>query len=302
MTGAYTPCMKRVWTIVNRAISEFYDDDAMGLAGALAFYTALSLAPLVLIVIKIVGIMDPHAQDHVVAQISGFVGTQAGEAVAEVVDAANRNESTGTLAAMLGLGTLLFSATGVFAQLQSSLNRIWNVRPKPGQGIWGMIRKRVLSFGMVLSIAFLLLVSLVISAAISAIFSEETLLWSALNFVVSMGLFTVLFALMFRYLPDARTHWHDIWTGAAVTALLFAVGKLAIAFYLGRSGVSSAYGAAGSLVVLLLWVYYSALVFFFGAEITEAYAMENRSPIVPDESAERVPRSGEAPQRARASG
>jgi membrane protein len=164
------------------------------------------------------------------------------------------------------------------------------------------MRKRMLSFGMVLSIAFLLLVSLVISAGISAVFSEETLVWNGLNLVASLVLFTVLFALMFRYLPDVRTQWRDIWTGAAVTALLFSVGKLAIGFYLGRSSVSSAYGAAGSLVVLLLWVYYSAMVFFFGAEITEAYAYENRSPIVPDETAEQVPQSGEDPKGAHSSG
>ena len=273
----------------------------MGLAAGLAFYTALSLAPLVLIVIKIAGLLDSHAQDHVIAQISGFAGSQAGEAVADVIQAANRNEATGTLAAALGLATLLFSATGVFAQLQQALNRIWDVRPKPGQGLWGTIRKRVLSFGMVLTIAFLLLVSLVLSAAISAVISQETWLWNAVNFVSSIGVSTLLFASMFRYLPDVRIAWKDVWTGAALTAVLFSVGKLAIGFYLGRSSVGSAYGAAGSLVVLLLWVYYSAMVFFFGAEITEAYATENRTPIVPDETAERVPQSREDPKGARAS-
>jgi membrane protein len=294
--------MQRAWIILRRAISDFWDDDAMGLASGLAFYTALSLAPLVLIVIKIAGVLDPHAQDHVIAQVNGFAGQQAGKAVADVIEAANQNESTGTIAAALGLATLLFSATGVFAQLQDALNRIWDVRPKPGQGLWGTVRKRVLSFGMVLTIAFLLLVSLVISAAISALISEETWLWSAVNFASSIGLFTALFALMFRYLPDVRIAWKDVWTGAALTAVLFSVGKLAIGFYLGRSSVSSAYGAAGSLVVLLLWVYYSAMVFFFGAEITEAYARENRSPIMPDETAERVPQSRGDPKGARTSG
>jgi membrane protein len=287
----------RAWNILRRAISEFSDDDAMSLAGALAFYTALSLAPLVLIVIKIAGLLDANAQDHVVAQITGFVGREAGEAVAAIIEGAERNERTGTLAAALGLITLAFSATGVFGQLQMSLNRIWDVRPKPGQGVWLWIRKRILSFGMVLSIAFLLLVSLVISAGLSAVFAQETLAWNAVSLVVSIGLFTALFALMFRYLPDARIGWRDVWTGAATTAVLFAVGKFVIALYLGRSAVGSAYGAAGSLVILLLWVYYSAAVFFFGAEITESYAHENRSPIVPDATAERVPeRTGPTPE------
>jgi membrane protein len=278
-----------LWNVLRSAVLDFLDDDAMELAAGLAFYTALSLGPLVLIVIKIAGLLDPNAQDHVVEQITGLVGSQGGEAVAAVIDSAERNPTTGTLAAILGVATLAFSATGVFAQLQAALNRIWDVRPKPGGAIWAWLRKRVLSLGMVLSIAFLLVVSLVISAGISAVFSQDTLLWNAVNFVASLALFSFLFALMFRYLPDARIAWHDVVFGAVVTALLFAVGKQAIGLYLGRSAVASAYGAAGSLVVLLLWVYYSGIVFFLGAEITEAWAQEKQTPIVPDETAERIP-------------
>jgi membrane protein len=283
--------MMHAWSILRRGVQEFVDDDATTLAGALAFYTALALAPLVLIVIKVAGILDPQAQQHVIDQIGGFVGAEAGKSVAAVIQAAERNQRTGTVAAVLGLATLAFSATGVFGQLQSSLNRIWDVRAKPAHGvwIWTWLRKRVLSFGMLLSIAFLLLVSLVISAGLSAVFSRETWAWGAVNAVVSLALFTALFALMFRYLPDVRIEWRDVWTGAAVTAVLFSIGRFAIALYLGQSAVSSAYGAAGSLVVLLLWVYYSGMVFFFGAEITEAYAHERQRPIVPDETAERLP-------------
>jgi len=280
------------WRILRRAVSEFLDDDAMGLAASLAFYTALSLAPLLLFVIKLAGLLDPNAQEHVVAQAYGLVGQQGGEAVRGMIEASERHPATGTLAALLGAATLAFSSTGVFAQLQAALNRIWDVRPKPAGALGAWLRKRVLSFGMVLSIAFLLLVSLVISAVVSAVFSEDTLVWNALNFVVSLGLFSVLFGLMFRYLPDVRIGWRDVAMGSLITALLFAIGKQAIGLYLGRSAVGSAYGAAGSLVVLLLWVYYSGLVFFFGAEITEAYAHEQQTPIVPDETAERVPDGG----------
>jgi membrane protein len=242
----------RTWSVLRRAVQEFSDDDGLDLAGALAFYTALALAPLVLLVIKVVGLLDPNAQEHVVAQITGFIGQQAGEAVAGIVQAANESQRAGTIATALGLGTLAFSATSVFAQLQASLNRIWDVRAKPGQGIWAWMRKRVLSFGMLLSVAFLLLVSLVISAGLSAAFTEETLVWNVLNVVISFLLFALLFGLMFRYLPDVRIEWRNVWFGAIVTAGLFSIGKFGIGLYLGITATSSAYGAAGSLVVLLL--------------------------------------------------
>ncbi|HKO90947.1 MAG TPA: YihY/virulence factor BrkB family protein [Polyangiaceae bacterium] len=264
--------MRRIWDVLRRAISDFSLDDVTTLAAALAFYSALGLAPLVLIVIKIASVLDPHAQDHVVTEISDFVGAKTGEVISQIVAAADRNETTGTIAAVLGLATLAFSATGVFSQLQASLNRIWAVQSQGGLQIGAWVTKRLLSFGMVLAIAFLLLVSLVISAALSAVLSQESMFWGGLNLLISFALSTVLFALMFRYLPDVEIRWREVWTGAAVTAALFSIGKLAIGMYLGRSTVGSAYGAAGSFVVLLLWVYYSALVFFFGAEITEAYA------------------------------
>jgi membrane protein len=272
--------MREIWTVLRRAVDDFSLDDVTTLAAALAFYSALGLAPLVLIVIKIASLLDPHAQDHIVAEISDFVGAKTGEVIAEIVAAADRNETTGTVAAVLGLVTLAFSATGVFSQLQTSLNRIWNTDAIPARRsiVVGWITKRMLSFGMVLAIAFLLLVSLLVSAALSAVFTQDTVFWNGLNLVVSFALFTALFAVMFRYLPDVTIRWRDVWTGAAVTAALFSVGKLAIGFYLGRSSVGSTYGAAGSFVVLLLWVYYSALVFFFGAEITEAYAHVRKAP------------------------
>jgi membrane protein len=284
--------MRQIWIVLRKAVSDFSLDDVTTLAAALAFYSALGIAPLVLIVIKITSVLDPHAQDHIVTEISDFVGPKTGEVIAEIVAAADRSETTGTIAAILGLATLAFSATGVFSQLQTSLNRIWAAPERPDLDIAGWIAKRLLSFGMVLAISFLLIVSLVVSAALSAVFSEETLFWSALNVLVSLALFTALFALMFRYLPDVEIRWRDVWTGAAVTAALFSIGKLAIGLYLGRSSVGSAYGAAGSFVVLLLWVYYSALVFFFGAEITEAYANVRRPRLDSSRSGESLPQHG----------
>jgi membrane protein len=284
--------MRQIWIVLRKAVSDFSLDDVTTLAAALAFYSALGIAPLVLIVIKITSVLDPHAQDHIVTEISDFVGPKTGEVIAEIVAAADRSETTGTIAAILGLATLAFSATGVFSQLHTSLNRIWAAPERPDLDIAGWIAKRLLSFGMVLAISFLLIVSLVVSAALSAVFSEETLFWSALNVLVSLALFTALFALMFRYLPDVEIRWRDVWTGAAVTAALFSIGKLAIGLYLGRSSVGSAYGAAGSFVVLLLWVYYSALVFFFGAEITEAYANVRRPRLDSSRSGESLPQHG----------
>jgi membrane protein len=280
--------MVQAWRTLQRAVSDFVDDDATTLAGALAFYAALGLAPIVLIVIKVASVLDPRAQDHIIAEIVGFVGPRTGVVISEIVAAAEQQPDSGTIATLLGLATLAFSASGVFGQLQASLNRIWGVQAKPGPQLKSWIVKRLLSFGMVLTIAFLMLVSLVLSAAISAVFAEETPFWSAMNVVASLALFTALFAAMFRYLPDVKLGWRDVWTGAAVTALLFTIGKSAIGLYLARSSVSSAYGAAGSLVVLLLWVYYSGLVFFLGAEITEAHAGTRSAPIAPSTAAERV--------------
>ena len=281
--------MRTAWQILKTALSEFSDDDAMTLAGALAFYTALSLGPLILILIKISALLDPAAQQHLVEQITSLVGTDGARAVQAVIDSGERNQASGTVAAVLGLVTLAFSATGVFAQLQMSLNRIWDVRARPGQSVWNWLAKRLLSVGMILSVAFLLLVSLAVSSVLEALLASEALLWSAANLAISLGVSTLLFAAMFRFLPDVRVRWRDVWVGAGATAVLFAVGKTAIAVYLGRAAVGSAYGAFGSLVVLLLWAYYSAAIFFLGAELTQAFAAVRHSPIAPDEHAEWVP-------------
>jgi membrane protein len=202
---------------------------------------------------------------------------------------------SGALATVIGVATILFGATGVVGQLQTSLNKIWEVEPRPGRGVLGIVRDRLFSFAMVLAIGFLLLVSLAISAALAAVDSyaasllpgSEALL-QVVNFVVALGIVTGLFALMYRYLPDVRIAWRDVWIGAAVTALLFTIGKFLIGLYLGNSTVGSTYGAAASLVILLLWVYYSSQILFLGAEFTEVYARRHGSRIEPDEDAVRV--------------
>jgi membrane protein len=228
-------------------------------------------------------------------ELAGLVTDDAAHTIAEAIRATRNSLGGGGIATILGIGALLFGATGVFAQLQDAMNTIWEVQPRPGRGILGVVLDRFLSFGMVLGIGFMLLVSLVVSAAISAAatYAGDRLpgiatLGKAVNLGASFLLITALFALMFKYLPDARTAWRDVWIGAAFTSLLFSAGKFGIGFYLGRSHVGSAYGAAGAVLVLLLWVYYSAQILFFGAEFTQVYATSRGAGIVADADARPV--------------
>jgi len=209
-----------------------------------------------------------------------------------MVEAAGANKGGGIVASIIGVATLLFAASGVFGELQDSLNTIWEVQPRPNQGIMATIKQRFFSFAMVLGVGFLLLVSLAISAALGALGSmvggdqaDQSLVWKAINFAVSFGVTTLLFALIYKYLPDAKIQWRDVWIGALVTALLFTLGKAALGWYLGRPGTTSTYGAAGSFVALLLWVYYSAQILFFGAEFTQVYAKAYGSQIAPADNA-----------------
>jgi membrane protein len=228
-----------------------------------------------------------------------LLGTESGKAVQDIVQSTSADPSTSLLASVVGFVTLLFGASGVFGQLQTSLNAIWGVQPKPGRGLFGIVRDRFLSFGFILAIGFLLLVSLVLTAAIaflgqqfgSMIPGMEALVQS-LNSILSVAVITLLFAMLFKFLPDARIAWHDVWIGAFITAALFTVGKFALGFYLGKSGVASSYGAAGSLIVLLLWVYYSSQIVFFGAELTQVYANRFGSHVAPSSNAVAVPKHG----------
>ncbi len=281
--------IKELGSMVRQAGSDFVSDDAMTLGGALAFYTALSLAPLLVILLSLASFLGESTQDRLVQQIEMMVGPQAGEGIQVIIDNAETRPDLGSFAGIAGLLTLLFSATGVFAQLQAALNRIWDVRARPSQGIWAWLRKRFLSLGMLLALGFLLLVSLAVSAGLGIILPQTGVIWQVVTFLVSMVVFVAMFALMFKYLPDVKITWNSVWAGAVLTAVLFAVGKFAIGLYLGHSSVASSYGAAGSLLLLLLWVYYSALIVFFGAELTQVYAHRFDRAIQPDEHAEWQP-------------
>ncbi len=294
----------KVWKLLKETFSEWREDKATNLAAALSYYTIFSLPPLLIIVISIAGAVfgQDQVRQQIVEQIGGLVGSQGGEAVAQMIQGAQRGMS-GVVATLIGIATLVFGATGVFAQLQEALNTMWEVAPEPGQGIWGVVKDRFLSFTMVLGIAFLLLVSLVVSTAlvafenyIAGMIPGSTFLIQLLNYLLSIGVITALFAAIFKVLPDARVAWRDVWIGAFVTALLFVLGKFLLEFYLGTRDTMSVYGAAGSLVLILLWVYYSAQILFLGAEFTQVYARTLGSRIAPDEDAIAVTEAARAQQ------
>jgi len=283
----------RLWDLLRKTLTEWQEDKAPRLAAALAYYTAFSLAPILVIAIAVVGVVFDRqaAREQVVRQINSLAGPQGAELVDSMLNAA-QDMGENVLATVFGLLALIFGATGVFGQLQDALNTMWEVAPKPQKGITGFIKKRFFSFTMVVGVGFLLLVSLAISAALSAL-SEWSVgllpgleaVMQGINFVVSLLVITLLFALVFKYVPDAEIAWWDVWLGAGVTALLFTIGKLLIGLYLGNTDVTEGFGAAGALVVILLWVYYSAQISFFGAEFTQVYANAYGSRVVPDEDA-----------------
>jgi membrane protein len=281
--------VKRFLDMLKQAVSDFIQDDALTLAGALAFYTALSLAPLIMLMLTLTALLGESARDQLVREIAALVGPHAGEGIEFIVESAEEEKEVAGLAGIIGIAILLFSATTVFAQLQYSLNRIWNVRHAPGAGLWAWIRKRILSLGMILAISFLLLVSMALNAMLALLFPQTGVLWQIVNFVVSMIVFVLLFTLMFKHLPDVQITWKSAWLGGVMTAVLFAIGKFLIGLYLGHTAVESSYGAAGSLILLLLWVYYSALIVFFGGELTQVYARQTGQKIRPEEHAEWAP-------------
>ena len=278
---------------VKDVFAQWLEDKAPQLGAALAYYSLFSLAPLLVIAISVAGLVfgEEAARGQVVGALNEFLGQDGAEAVQTMIQNANKPAAS-TLASVFGLAMLLFGASGVFGQLKDSLNTIWEVKPKADRGIWGTLRDRVLSVAAVLGAGFLLLTSLVVTTAISAlstymgsILPGSDAVWHIVNLVVSFGIITVLFALMFKYLPDVKITWHDVWIGAALTSALFMVGKYAIGLYLGHSTIGSVYGAAGSLVVVLVWMYYSAQILFLGAEFTQVYANRYGSKIVPSKDA-----------------
>ncbi len=277
--------MRQSWVLLKETYAEWSRHQAPKLGAALAYYTILALAPLLIVVIAVIGLAfgAKAARGEIMQQIEGLVGSQGAAAIQAIVANADQPKS-GIIATVLGLITLFLGASGVFVELRDSLNKIWEVPPRPDIGIAAMLRERFLSFGMVLAIGFLLLVSLVVSAGISAagaflgsILPVPAWALHAVSSLLSFIVFTLLFALIYRFLPDEHVQWQDTLRGAAFTSVLFTVGKLGIGLYLGSAGISSTYGAAGSLVVVLVWVYYSSQIFFFGAEFTHVYALRKGS-------------------------
>jgi membrane protein len=273
--------VETIWSLVKESVAAWIEDYAPSMGAALAYYTLFSIAPLLLIVIAIAGVVfgADAAQNAIVGQLEGLIGHEGAVAVQGLLRSASE-PTRGAVATAVGAVTLLIGATTVFAELQSALDRVWEVpAAKRATGIWSLLRQRLLSFGMILVLGLLMLVSLVLSAAIAALgkwwgglFEGWEAVLQLVNFAVSFAIVTALFAAIYKIMPRAQIAWRDVWIGAVVTALLFNVGKFLIGLYLGKSGVTSAFGAAGSLVVLLIWVYYSAQIFLLGAEFTWAYA------------------------------
>jgi len=269
------------WGLARRSVQGWIDDSGSSMGAALAFYSLLSIAPLLLVVIGVAGVFwgRTEAQTLLMDQITSVVGDNAAAGIQLVLDNASQGAGDGMVPALIGFATALFGAATVFNQLQQDLDRIWRHHARK-TGVMGMVRSRLLTFGMVLSVGFLLLVSLVVSTALSAVSSAwlGSLVGArTLEFALSFLVVTGLFAMIYKILPRTRIAWSDVWVGAAVTSMLFWIGKYVIGLYLGHASVASSFGAAGTLVVLIVWVYYSAQIFFLGAEFTREYALRHGS-------------------------
>ena len=285
--------LKSIYRHILEVISIWNGVNASTMGAAVAFYTIFAIAPLFILVLALAGTVFGHqaAQRELFGEVKGLIGNSGSEAIQSILSAANRPKAS-LIAAIIGFTTLFIGASSVFMQLQQSLNAIWNVRAT-SKGVRVFIKYRLLSFAALLGIGFLLLVSLIISAGLDAagewidnIAPVGLIFWRIVNFAVSLGIITLLFALIFKVLPDVIISWRDVWIGASVTALLFTIGKVLLGAYLGRSSVGSAYGAAGSFVVVLLWVYYSTQILLFGAASVRVYANRYGRHIVPAPHAE----------------
>lgn len=292
--------LRGFWYLIRETVAGWQRDNVARLAASLAFYTIFSLAPLLIIVVGLVGVIIERMQviyigvtineasliDRIALETRDLIGAR-GEDLVRTIIAEGSGTDTGMVATIVGLVTLLAGATLVFAELQNALNKVWKVEPKVVNGIVAVLRARLLSFAMILVIGFLLLVSLIISVMLSAVgdflstlLPGSVYLMQIASFVLSYAVITILFALIYRYLPDARIAWRDVWVGAAVTSLLFTVGKTGIGIYLGNAPFGAAYGAAGSLAVILVWVYFSSQILLLGAEFTEVYSRRYGSRIL----------------------
>ena len=290
----------RVLDLLKSTAKEWSRDKCPQLGAALAYYTIFSLAPLVLVLLGVFGLIygsNEQARQKILDQLSYLVDPSGVKVFQDIANSAAEPKA-GILATAIGVLIALFGASGIFGQLQDALNTIWAVKPKPGQGIWGFIRARFLSFAMVGGVCFLLLVSLTVEGLLKGLHSYLQsiipgghYLGLAIFYVFDLGIIVLLFAMLFRYLPDAKIAWRDVWTGAALTAILFVIGKFLLSLYLGSGAAGSAYGAASSLITLLLWIFYSAQILLFGAEFTKVYANIYGSHVEPEEHAVKVERT-----------
>jgi membrane protein len=283
-----------IWGLLKAAFTGFADDKVVKLSGALAYFTMFSIGPMLIVIIFFADIFYGRdaVEGTIFGQIKGFVGTSAAAQIQEIIKSASLS-GKGPVTGILGVITLLIGATTVFAEIQDTINTIWGLKPKPKKGWLKMLLNRLLSFSIVVSLGFLLLVSLVITGLVEALsnrllqyFPDIALLVIYIfNLLLTFSVVTLLFAIVFKVLPDARIKWRDVITGAMVTAVLFMIGKFGITFYIGASNVSTAYGTAGSLVIILLWIYYSSIILYFGAEFTKAYAATYGGLIQPNQYA-----------------
>jgi membrane protein len=282
---------KLVWKSLKDAFTGFSEDKVTKLSASLAYYTVFSMGPLLLVIIFLCGLFLGHeaSQGMIYAHLQGFIGKDAASQIETIIKNAAIS-GKGTVAAIIGIATLLIGATTVFGEIQDSINGIWGLKPKPKAGWVKLVKNRLLSFGMIGSLGFLLLVSLGVTAVVEAIgnrleraFPDVTVVvFYIINLLLNVGVTTILFAGIFKVLPDAKIKWKDIWPGAIATSVLFLIGKFAISFYISKSNVGSTYGSAGSMVVLLLWVYYSAIILYYGAEFTKAYAVNRGAKVIPN--------------------
>jgi membrane protein len=292
-----------MWPLLRATFEDWYEDRAQRMGAALAYYTIFALAPGLIIVMALASLLiGPGAESQILAQFHELIGEQGAKAIEATIQSA-RNETLGAVGTALAIIPLVFGLWGVFGELQDGLNTIWGVTPRSGRRVIDIVKDRFWSFAMVVGIGFLLLVSLVVSAWLAAVSTYIGYLLpmpasalEAVNFIISFVVITGSFALIFNLLPDVKIAWRDVWLGAAVTSLFFAVGKSLIGLYLGKSAVASAYGAAGSLVIIVVWVYYSAQILLFGAEFTKVWTKRHGSGFMPEHTAVPVTREARVEQ------
>jgi membrane protein len=282
---------KVAFDLVKQTVNAWLEDKAQRMGASLAYYTVFSLAPLLVIALAVAAmIFGDQAASQIQQEIGATVGGPVAGAIGQMIQHA-KNPASGTIATMIGIVVLLFGASGVFGELQDALNTVWQVQPRPGRGLMGVLRDRFFSFSMVLGSCFLLLVSLIVTTALSAVSRYTSglpggdVLWQIVNALVSFAIIALIFALIFKVVPDVKIGWGDVWVGAVVTAVLFTAGKYALSVYLASESVTSPYGAAGSLVIILLWVYYSSQILLFGAEFARVYASNYGTRVKPSANA-----------------